>query len=773
MFRQMSKNEFRRNRFIPVTITLLIAIAALVTALAAQMTFTLSRAIDRLMEQAKTPHFMQMHGGEADEQEIAEFAAGREEVEAFQILPFYNVPGARIVNNGQSLAASVQDNGFSVQPQKFDYLFDLDGTKIDPEEGELYLPLYYYNEKFAVKGDRLTVAGIPFHVAGYVRDSQMNPAMSSSKRFIVHPADLEKLKAAAEMESLIEFRLKDLGSISNFSTAYTEAGLDANGPSLTWSLFKLANGISDGTTIVVLLLLALLLLVITFLCVRFALMAKMEEDYREIGVMKAIGIRVSSIRKMYFHQYFMMTVAGCLIGVALSLPLLGRLTDSLELLYGPSDNPTSAFLFALPGALLIGIPVLLYVWKVLGRFKKISAVEAIRNGAPEEKKTKATRILSLNNSRGKCLQPLLAVKDVLARRKLYRTVFLVFLIASFMMILPQNLYSTISHPSFIGYLGLGESDLLFNIQGGEQVDERGQELLEALRQDGEVADAELYLASHLRAKNADGESLLVPVSFGEQEKFSAKYSQGKTPGGEGEIALSVLVADELKKNVHDTLELMRDGEWQSFTVSGIYSDITNGGKTLKLSGEPWGDEFLWAAIPVVLKEGVSPQAVIERYQAQFPGVKGADSAENTRQMLGPMQSSLQGLRISGVIAALAVTFLIVYLFVRMLVIKDTRELALQKILGSTDRELKRQILLRMFFLAITAAILGAVLASTLGEFVGSAMISSFGAASLKFVLNIPLVLFLGPLVLSLVTIPAVYMGSRALRTFNLAESLKE
>jgi putative ABC transport system permease protein len=82
------------------------------------------------MTQAKTPHFTQMHAGELDLDRLATFAEQNEAVSDFQALEFLNVDGAQFLFAGGSLADSVQDNGFSVQSENFDFLLDLDGNVI-------------------------------------------------------------------------------------------------------------------------------------------------------------------------------------------------------------------------------------------------------------------------------------------------------------------------------------------------------------------------------------------------------------------------------------------------------------------------------------------------------------------------------------------------------------------------------------------------------------------------------------------------------------------
>ena len=94
-----------------------------------------------------------------------------------------------------------------------------------------------------------------------------------------------------------------MSALGAFETAYASAGLEANGPTVTYTLFKTMNALSDGMMIAVILLVSALVVAIAFMCIRFTLLAKIEDDYREIGVMKAIGLRVSDIKKIYLVKY--------------------------------------------------------------------------------------------------------------------------------------------------------------------------------------------------------------------------------------------------------------------------------------------------------------------------------------------------------------------------------------------------------------------------------------------------------------------------------------
>ena len=198
MYYRLLRNDMLRSKAITLTTTLFVAAAAMLVALAAVLIVNLSGAIDTLMTRAKTPHFMQMHAGELDKARLAAFAEQQEAVADFQALEFLNMDGAQFLFAGGSLAGSVQDNGLTVQGEKFDFLLDLDGNVIQVADGEIYVPITYMQDGAARVGDTVTVAGKTFTIAGPLRDSQMQPMLSSSKRFLVSPNDFRGPEAVRQ-----------------------------------------------------------------------------------------------------------------------------------------------------------------------------------------------------------------------------------------------------------------------------------------------------------------------------------------------------------------------------------------------------------------------------------------------------------------------------------------------------------------------------------------------------------------------------------------------
>lgn len=224
MNRKMIWKDLVRSKVVTFIIILFISVASMLLSLAAILSVNLFGAVDQLMMDAKTPHFMQMHTGELDMRELVNFAKDNSNVANFQVLRFLNVDNTKITLGDNSLTGSLQGNGFSVQSRQFDFLLDLNNQPVTPKNGELYVPVCYFKDGTAKVGDLAFLCGKPFIVAGFIRDSQMNSTLASSKRFVISEEDYLKLAPFGKVEYLIEFRLHDLSKLSAFETAYSAAG---------------------------------------------------------------------------------------------------------------------------------------------------------------------------------------------------------------------------------------------------------------------------------------------------------------------------------------------------------------------------------------------------------------------------------------------------------------------------------------------------------------------------------------------------------------------
>ena len=775
MYQKLIKNDIQKSKLITATVMAFILVAAMLTALAASLTVNLFGAMENMLLSAKSLDYMQMHTGDVDKEQLQQFADRNDSVKEYQLLEFLNLEGADIIIRGTSLDQSIQDNGLTVQSGKFDFLLNLKGEVIHPRDGEIYVPIYYLQEGKVALGDEVTIHGMSFTVTGFLRDSLMNAALVSSKRFLVSEGDFERVREFGQLEYLIEYRLAKDVSYPAFEAAYLDAGLPANGPSaITKPQVRMINGITNGIMIAVLVLIAVLVIVVTFLSIRFTLIAKIEEDYKEIGVLKAIGVRVARIKKLYLAKYGVITGVSCVLGFLVSLPLQTPFMSNIRLYMGESNRPFLGALVGLLGVLVIFGVVMLYVNGMLRRFHKISAVQAVRFGGPQEK-SKLFRHFRLSNNRLFSRNIFLGIKDVLSRKKLYITMLLVLIISSFLMIVPQNINSTISAKNFITYMGMGICDVNIGVMQTqvEDVTEKAEQIAKALREDTNVEKYTSFTSRMLERRADNGSMQKLRVTFGDYAAFPITYSKGRAPQAETEIALSALNAEDLEKGIGDEIILIVHGVQKHLTVCGIYSDVTNGGRTAQAVFNANNEAVLSINIAVTFRDRQSVKEAISLYREQFTYAKITGIKESTQQMFGSMQDAIQATSVVAIGATVLLTLLVTVLFIRMLVAKDHYPLAILKSMGFTDEDLRKQYLSRSITVLVLGISIGTILANTLGELIGVAIIAFFGATTFDFVVNRWFVYLASPLLLLVCVIFATRLGVTGIQALKISKYIKE
>lgn len=773
MYFRIIRNDLLKSKVIALTTTLFIAVAAMLVSLAAILAVHLYGALDTLMTKARTPHFTQMHSGEIDIERLKHFAERNSHVDTFQVNEFLNMDGSQFDFGDKTLADSVQDNGLSVQSEKFDFLLDLEGNVIHAAQGEIYVPVSYMKDNTTTVGDVVLVGGKPFTVAGFLRDSAMNSSLSSSKRFLVSSEDYAQLRPFGHPEYLIEFRLKNPSDLGAFETAYANARLEMNGPTITYALFRLLNAISDGLMIGMILLVSALVVAISFLCIRFTLLAKIEDEYREIGVMKAIGLRISDMKKIYMAKYAVLAATGSVLGFLLSLVFKDVFLRNIRLFMGESDQASLAYVLGIIGISLVCLAVIGYVIRVLERFRKISAAEAIRYGSSQETSMGAKR-LTLSGNRWMPVNVFLGIKDVLARKRLYATMLVVLVLSAFIMIVPQNMYSSISSSSFIHYMGVGNYDLRIQVPGTiDDAFEKVAEIAETLRSDPAISRMAVLTTSTFKAKMKDGTEENLKVELGDHAIFPIAYTKGAAPTAADEIALSTLYADELDLTTGDVMTLVVGGKENSFTVSGIYSDITNGGKTAKAVFTDPSAGMLWSVISAEVSDASLVNEKTSEYAARFPYAKTIQIEYFVKQTFGSTIHAVKMASYAAMAVALVITLLVTLLFMRLLVAQDSYAIAILKALGFTNRDIKMQYSSRSVFVLAVGLVVGTLLANTLGERLVGMVISTLGASTFDFVINPLTAYVLAPLLMAIAVLAATIIGTARAGSIKIPEHIKE
>jgi putative ABC transport system permease protein len=668
------------------------------------------------------------------------------------------------------------DISFVQQNAAFDFLLDRENQIIQVAPGEIGVPIYYIQERNVKMGDTVTLRRgaweKSFTVAAFVRDAQMNPAVIHSKRFLVSAADFNAVRQQfPETEYLIEFRLTDPAQVGEFSSAYAASGLPRKGPAVDHRLFKVFNALTDGIVAGVIIVLSLLLILIAILCLRFTLLATLEEDTKEIGVMKAIGIAKEDIRRIYLAKYVVIGALAALLGYLASLSLNRALSANIMLYVGRA--PKSAVQQLLPplAVTLIFLMVLLSCTLVLRRFGRITAVAALRSGNVGESMN--VRRLRLAASNIPNVNLFLGLRDILQRFKLFWLLTFVFFFAAAIILIPIHFLTTMESPTFISYMGIGRSDLRIDLRQSDNMAERFDEMIAYLAADEDVARYAPLVTAQFTRIGEDGGREALNVETGDFTLFPLNYLQGAAPQQENEIALSVLNAQEMEKEPGDTIVLLVDGEERELTVSGVYQDVTNGGRTAKAMLPYDPETALWYAVSLDLTSAAAIDEKAAEYADIFQPARVTDLEGYIAQTLGNTIGQLKQVTIVAVLVGLSISVLITSLFLNMLISKDAAQIAVMRGIGFSLRHIRQQYLARALFLLSMGVVLGTLFSNTLGQRLVSAAWSFMGASQIEFVIDPLQAYLLFPLLLLLCVSLTTLVSIRGIKENSIAQMIME
>ncbi|KAB2341019.1 FtsX-like permease family protein [Actinomadura rudentiformis] len=199
---------------------------------------------------------------------------------------------------------------------------------------------------------------------------------------------------------------------------------------------------------------------------------------------------------------------------------------------------------------------------------------------------------------------------------------------------------------------------------------------------------------------------------------STTVRSGSLPKGAGQVAVDARTAEKQGFAVGSRVRIIFQGPAREFTVSGIvgFGEADNlAGATLAAFDLATAQEVLnrrgvYDEIDVVAAEGVSPETLRDRIQAQIGGgyeaLTGEQYAEENAKAVGQFTNVINIALLSFAFVALFVgSFIIVNTF-SIILAQRTRELALLRCMGASRRQLMRSVLAEAAIVGFVASLIG-------------------------------------------------------------------
>ena len=727
MYLNILKKDLKRKRAMNIILLLFMILATMFVASSVNNIINVTTALDSYFEMADAPDYAAAAMNKNLVVDIDETVSQASAVDRYATENVLFLSSDNFIYGNEDIVSKGSNLVHSDICMNY---FLSDGSILETvRPGEFYMSEGEADARGIDVGDQLTIEcnGVrrEFVLADKIKDALFGSKQLTFTRYIISEEDFESFLSAENTEEYYGGTLVYIYS-SDMETALPQIKPLVDNSALTMDRATMKfTYVFDMIVVGLLLMVSMILIIIAFVVLRFTISFTLSEEFREIGVMKAIGIGNFKIRGFYLVKYLGLSIIGAAVGLVLSFPF-GKMLMSVS-----SQNiivgNQSPVLVNIVCAVLVVAVILWFCYGCTGRVKKLTPIDAIRNGQTGERFRKKS-LMSLGKSRLP-MAPFLALNDMVISPRRYGIITLTFFLCLSLLLILSATVSTMNSGSLAATFGWADCDIYLDSKIiAECMLEDGHEKLEK-----HIEEMEQTLAEHgIPAKCYQEMMFILPVSFGEDESNICiyqgtgstmdmyEYTAGTAPQNTDEIAITRIAADELNATIGDTVTIKTiDGE-KEYIISAFFQSMNMQGKGIRLHSDAYINYVQAAAsvdgTQVTFTDHPDSREIERRMkeiQRIFPDYKNIRTcAEATADMIG-VGGALDAVKSLVGVLTIVLAALITVLMERSFIAKEQGEIALMKAVGTRNGKIYAYHTFRFLFVGIMAVLIGEIFAMPL------------------------------------------------------------
>ena len=727
MYLNILKKDLKRKKAMNMILLLFIILATMFVSSSVNNIINVTTALDNYFEMANVPDYLVATMNKNLSVDIDETVGSASAVDCYAMENILFLSSDNFIFEDEDIVINGGTN--LVQSDIWMNYFLSDGSILETvKPGEFYMTEGKADALGVDVGDRLTIElnGVSreFVLADKIKDALFGSNQLSITRYIISEEDFECFLSVENTEeyyggTLVYLYSSDMEKVSTQIKPIVDNSIRTMDRAFMEFCYIL-----DMIVVGVLLVVSIILIAIAFVVLRFTISFTLSEEFREIGVMKAIGIGNFRIRGLYLVKYMGLSVIGATIGFALSFPFGEMLmsVSSQSIIVG-NQSPILINIFC---TVLVIAVILLFCYECTDKVKKMTPIDAIRNGQTGERFRKKS-LMSLGKSK-LSVTSFLALNDIASSPKRYGIISLTFFLCLSLLLILSATVSTMNSDSLATTFGWADCDIYIDSKiGAECILEDGHEKLEK-----HLNHMEQTLAQNdIPAKCYQETMFNLPVAFGENESNiyiyqgtgttmdMYEYTAGTVPQNTDEIAITRIAADKLNANIGDTVTIKTiDGD-KEYMITGFFQSMNTQGSGIRLHS----DEYInyaqatgYVNTQIVFTDNPDSEEInwrMEEIQRIFPEYENIETcAETVKDMLG-VADTLASVKSLIVILAIILAALITVLMERSFIAKEQGEIALMKAVGTRNGKIYAYHALRFLFVGIITVFIGEMFAMPL------------------------------------------------------------
>lgn len=779
MYKNILKRDLKRKKTMNIILFLFIILATTFISSSVNNLISISSAMDTYIDKSGIKDLTAIVF-EAGEEAVKEFAEENKDVKEYSCYKSAtlsndncNVNGKKMDYNNTIAISNIETAGYQI--------FDKENNIVSPlKNGEVMLTAEMESRLGLKEGDVISIHNGDFSknykYVGCTKDVIYSSAMAGITRLLFSDQDYLELLEKCGFPIIYNFSF-DTDQVEKLTNEFSKIGAPTF-VILEQSYIKLMY-VMDMVIAGVMLIVSICLILISVVILRFTIVFTLHEEFREIGVMKAIGIKNHKIRGIYIIKYFAISLAGAAIGFLLSIPFGKYMMQSVSenIVISSTD---SIIVNGICGALVVAV-VILFCYLSTKKVNKFSPIDAIRNGSSGER-YKRRSILNLHKMK---LPPVLfmACNDILSDLRKYGTLLLTFTLGLILIIVPMMTMSTLSGDKLANWFSMTESDvyisdaMLVNEGGNRaQLQEELKEVKELLAKHQIPSEVykETIFKFTISYKETSWNSLSVQGTGIDIERYD--YLEGTAPKNIDEIAITHTISEKLGAYVGDKVKIQIKDEEKEFFVTAVYQSMSNMGEGIRFHQDMELDYSLAIGqFATQIKYTDQPSAKenkerLETIKELFPNHTVQRGGEYVNEMMGNIVDTMSSMKQVIILVVLAINILVSVLMVKSFLTKETGEIGMLKAIGFRNHAIVCHQTIRIGIILVLSIVVGILISEPIAQVSSGAVFKMMGASTISFEVN-PLEVYIGyPLLVLVVTLTASFITAQQIRRISPSET---
>ena len=744
MLKRMLKKDLMHRKSVNLILFLFITIATVFLASSVNNILVVSSSVDYYMDYANIPDVNLVAVNSGEKEKIMKWIEteapgvkdyGYQEMLSVEQKNLHRENGKKFNAEGLSLFLSEESSDYCKG-------FDPNGGALHLQDDEIGMPAFLMDKNDLKVGDKVRISlngrDKTFTLKTVVKDAAFGNDMVGMSRIFMN-SDMYKEFKKTGSEQTYALYFINVSSISEFTEAQNLQSFPSVLNTVSRSMYSMIYSF-DLILAALLILVGICMILIALLVLRFTLLFTMEEEYREIGIMKAIGLRDKAIRRLYLVKYTFLVSSGAFLGLLISVPISCIMVARVSVNMIMEDSGVNFFVNILCTLLIIFL-VMLFCMNCTRKLSRITAISAIRGGHSGESFAKASA-LYLFKQKYLRVPAYLGINDMLTHLKRYALLLVTFCISFVLITIPLNTINTMQSSEMASKFTVNTDSAVYikKIEGKQDSAYRNSAQLKKGMQrveremkekgyDAELTASSIYfLPFHAPGKKGNTKIMSLQIQGRNTEYLD--YLEGSAPVLENEIAFSRLILEDNNWHIGDRIEADLNGETYKFIITGSYADYMQLGSSARLNAKldlSKVDMFEYWNVNVDMKTDKSQTELKDTLQKQFPDYEWYTAQEIVDRNIGGIQESLSELLIPMTAMLCAVIMLITLLMEKLFIVREKGEIAMMKSIGFRNSSIRSWQVIRMILVALVSMLAAVPLSMLSNRFMLEPIFAIMGA----------------------------------------------